>query len=131
VGLNISEHDKWHSLRLGTAADFWLLPRVKVSGEVAYLPYVKFTGVDTHIGTAAGTSPESGTGMGVQLEGTISYYVTDRLSLGVGGRYWSMWTTSGDTNFAGSGTIIPQRFAVEQAALMLQGSYKFGVGPVK
>jgi hypothetical protein len=35
-------------------------------------------------------------------------------------------TTSGETNFGGLGIIIPQKFAAEQAAFMLQGSYKFG-----
>ena len=71
-------------------------------------------------------SPEDGHGRGAQLDLTISYAVTDQFSLGVGGRYWTMATTSGDTNFGGSGIIIPQKFAAEQAALLLQGSYRFG-----
>jgi hypothetical protein len=40
-----------------------------------------------------------------------------------------MWTTSGATNFGGSGTIQPMRFATEQAALLVQGSYTFGAPP--
>jgi hypothetical protein len=39
-----------------------------------------------------------------------------------------MWTTSGDTNFGGTGEIIPMRYAAEQAHLLVQGSYKFGFG---
>jgi hypothetical protein len=46
-----------------------------------------------------------------------------------------MATTTGETNFGGLGIIIPRKFAVEQAAVMVQGSYKFGgdvcCGPLK
>jgi hypothetical protein len=40
-----------------------------------------------------------------------------------------MWTTSGTVNFGGTGIIIPMRYAVEQAALLVQGSYKFSTEP--
>lgn len=132
--LGITEDDTWKSVRLGVAADFMLLPRVKVGVDAAYLPYVWFDGTDNHVLRSL-VSPEDGHGRGAQLDLTISYAVTDQLSVGVGGRYWTMATTSGDTNFGGSGFIIPQKFAVEQAAVMLQGSYKFGetccAGPMK
>lgn len=50
-----------------------------------------------------------------------SYYLTDQFSVGVGGRYWAMWTTEGETSgFKGDA------FKAEQAALLLQASYKFG-----
>jgi len=42
------------------------------------------------------------------------------------GFYLGYWTTSGDVNFGGTGTIIPMRYAAEQAHLLVQGSYKFG-----
>jgi opacity protein-like surface antigen/outer membrane protease len=123
--LTITEDDTWKSIRLGVAADFMLLPRVKVSADAAYLPYVWFNGTDNHVLRAL-VSPEEGHGRGAQLDLTISYEITDQFSLGVGGRYWTMSTTSGETNFGGLGIIIPQKFAAEQAAFMLQGSYKFG-----
>ena len=47
----------------------------------------------------------------------LSYAATEALSVGVGGRYWSMWTTSGvvdfdfDFDFGGSGEFIPMRYA--------------------
>ncbi len=86
---------------------------------------MKFKGTDDHILRDL-VSPEDGKGIGVQLEAMLSYAVTDAFSLGVGGRYWSMWTTSGDTNFGGTGDIIPMRYAFEQAHLLVQGSYRFG-----
>jgi hypothetical protein len=58
----------------------------------------------------------------------LSHAVTDALSLGVGGRYRSMWTTEGDVNFRGTGAVRPMRYAAEQAHLLVQGSYKFGLG---
>jgi hypothetical protein len=100
-------------LRLGVAADFFVLPRVKVSIDAAYLPYVSFDGTDNHVLRVL-VSPENGNGQGAQLDLVVSYPFTDQFSLGVGGRYWSMFTTSGETNFGGTGAFIPQRFAVEQ-----------------
>jgi hypothetical protein len=50
--------------------------------------------------------------------------VTDALSIGVGGRYWSMRTTKGDVDFGGE-VVVPMRYAAEQAHLLVQGSYKF------
>jgi len=124
----ITEDDTWQALRLGVAIDVMLAPRISLAGDAAYLPYVKFKGTDDHILRNL-VSPEHGRGVGVQLEATLSYALTDAFSVGVGGRYWSMWTTSGDVNFGGTGTIIPMRYAAEQAHLLVQGSYKFGFNP--
>ena len=104
-----------------------LAQRITLSGEAAYLPYVKFTGIDDHVLRSL-RSPENGEGIGVQLEATLSYALTEALSLGIGGRYWSMWTTEGTVNFGGTGEIVPMRYAAEQAHLLVQGSYKFGIG---
>jgi len=105
-----------------------LASRFSLTGDAAYLPYVKFKGTDDHILRNL-VSPEDGKGIGVQLEATLSYAVTDAFSLGIGGRYWSVWTTNGTVNFGGTGTIIPMRYAAEQAHLLVQGSYKFGFNP--
>lgn len=99
--LTIKEHDKWQALRLGAVADLAIAPRLTLMGEAAYLPYVDFTGL-----------------------------VTEALSVGVGGRYWSMWTTDGTVNFGGTGEIIAMRYAAEQAHFLVQGSYKFGGAPI-
>ena len=123
--LGITEEDTWQSLRLGAAVDFKVVPGVRVSADAAYLPKVWFDGTDNHVLRAL-VSPEDGLGRGVQLELSVSMALTDQLSVGVGGRYWAMWTDTGQTNFGGSGFMVPQRFAAEQAAVMVQGSYKFG-----
>jgi opacity protein-like surface antigen len=126
--LAITENDRWDALRLGTAVEVVLLPRLGLKAEAAYLPYVDFTGTDDHILRAL-VSPEDGRGVGMQLEAMLSYAVTESLSLGVGGRYWSMWTTSGNVNFGGAGIIVPMRYAAEQAHLLIEGTYRFDLGP--
>ena len=126
--LALTETDTWRALRLGTAVDFSLAPRLKLSGEAAYLPYVSFTGTDDHVLRQL-LSPEDGQGIGVQLEAMLTYAITDALRVGVGGRYWSMWTTSGDVNFGGAGIFVPMQYKVEQAAVLVQGSYTFGAAP--
>ncbi|MFD0985532.1 outer membrane beta-barrel protein [Methyloligella solikamskensis] len=125
--LGISEDDTWHALRLGSAVQVDLTERLSFAGEAAYLPYVDFDGIDDHVLRSL-ISPESGRGIGVQLEATLSYAMTDAFSLGVGGRYWSMWTETGNVNFGGLGYIIPMRYASEQAQLLFQGSYRFSTG---
>ena len=37
----------------------------------------------------------------MQLESILSYMITDQFSVGVGGRYWAMWTTKAINDFAG------------------------------
>ena len=56
----------------------------------------------------------------------MSYAVTDNWNVGVGGRYSTEWTTSASTNFGGTGVIVPQRFAVEQATGFTQLLKEFG-----
>jgi opacity protein-like surface antigen len=124
--LGITEDDTWRALRLGTAVDVVIAPRLMLAADAAYLPYVQFRGTDDHVLRHL-LSPEEGNGTGVQLEAMLSYDLTDAFSLGVGGRYWSLWTNDGTVNFGGTGTIVAMRYAAEQAQLLVQGSYKFGV----
>jgi opacity protein-like surface antigen len=120
----ISEDDVWHALRLGIAADIEIVPGLRLSADAAYLPYVRFEGIDDHILRDL-VSPEAASGTGAQLELLLSYAVTQRLRLGVGARYWTMWTPDGVVNFGGI-ELVPMRYGVEQAALLAQGSYTFG-----
>ena len=98
---------------------------------------MNFNGLDTHWQRDIQFPSWSHGGQGVQLEGLLSYYVTPTFSIGVGGRYWGMWTTNGQFNCvadpAACGAITtntpPQfyRAQVEQAGAFVQASYKFGV----
>jgi len=119
----ISEDDTWRALRLGIAADIEVFPGLTLSADAAYLPYVHFDGVDDHLLRSL-ISPESANGTGAQIELSLKYALTNRLSIGVGGRYWTMWTSDGTVDFGGE-ELVPMRYAVEQAALLVQGSYTF------
>ncbi|MFI5002849.1 MAG: hypothetical protein ACHQK9_23430, partial [Reyranellales bacterium] len=91
----ISEIDTWHSARVGTSAEVKMGDRFKIGGELAWLPYVFYDGLDIHRQRNPPVYfPVQGTGHGVQAELILSYQATDALSFGVGGRYWAMWTTN-------------------------------------
>src|SRR5262249_30805869 len=129
--VRFQEIDKWHALRVGVAGEMMLADRVKLGGEVAYLPFVHFDGLDNHFRKVIVQFPAtSNGGHGVQAEALLSYYVTDRLSFGVGGRYWGLWTTDGQMRFAEVGSPPgPARFfrgAFEQAGVFVQTAYLFG-----
>lgn len=139
--LGITEDDTWQALRLGISGETMLLDRVKLSGEVAYLPYVQFNGIDTHLDRGIQFPESSNNGRGVQLEAILSYYLTPQFSVGVGGRYWALWTKTGQFNCIASPLTCdgaafvtntqPQLFrgAVEQSGVFVQASYKFGAIP--
>lgn len=120
----ITETDNWDSLRLGLSAETWLAPQWKLSADAAYLPYVKFSGVDNHWLRAL-VIDESGHGQGVQLEAMLSYYITPQFSLGIGGRYWAMWTTTGSDAFNGVPIPRSDTYRYERYGVLVQAAYKF------
>jgi hypothetical protein len=134
----ISENDKWQAMRVGISGETRLINRLRLSRDVAYLPVVNFSGVDTHFfgntGQVASINPESANkGAGVQIEAMLSYFVTSQFSVGLGGRYWALWTNNGQANrTVDDGATIsptpPQAFraTVEQAGVFVQGAYRFG-----
>lgn len=127
--LVVSENDTWNSLRVGVNGEMMVGDRLKLSGDAAYVPYLWFRGLDVHplrTDVANQNSTESGNGgHGVQLEGVLSYYLTPAFSLGVGGRYWAMWTNqNASTNIFGLQIqTLPSK--TERAGVFFQGSYKF------
>jgi len=129
----ITESDTWQGLRLGVAGEMMVTDRVKLSGDVAYLPYVTFSGVDNHFfgntGILASINPENAnSGQGVQLEAVASYYFTPELSFGLGGRYWAMWTTNGSDMRTFPVVSLPANFRAtfEQLGTFVQLAYRFG-----
>lgn len=119
----ISEFDTWHSVRTGVSAEVQIQDRIKLGGEIAYLPYVFVDALDQHRLTG-GNFPVQGTGNGVQAELVLSYRVTDALSFGIGGRYWAMWTNSAEQTTLATNVFV---INTERYGLFLQASYKFDV----
>jgi outer membrane protease len=110
----LSQENTWHSVRVGAAGEVMLAPNLKLSGDAAYLPYVRLSGADTHwlrLGIDfTGPTPETGRGHGMQFEGILSYYFSDNVSLGVGARYWRVEVPNGTAHFEDStgGAFGPQ-----------------------
>lgn len=78
-------------------------------------------------------NPNRATGgfAGAQIEAMLSYDVTERLSLGIGARYWAMWTTDASMtrSFDASGPVTPLRqhlkIETERAGIFGQALYRF------
>jgi opacity protein-like surface antigen len=117
----------WRSLRLGMVGDWYLTPRVRVTGEVAYVR-TQLDNIDLHnLRPDIKGVKEDGTGDGVQAEIVVSYAVTDALSVGVGGRYWYMRTDDGHTHFentAAGGAPQVVKYEADRYGVFLQGTYK-------
>ncbi|VTZ49888.1 conserved exported hypothetical protein [Methylocella tundrae] len=126
--LILSETEHWNSIRLGLAGDVMLTDRVKLAAEAAWLPYTKFGGVDNHwLRPDINPMTETGwKGDGLQLEASLSYFVTDRVSIGVDGRYWSLRTPTGYTQFPNSTTIQRMDFKSGLYGAFVQIGYHFG-----
>ena len=126
----ISQREDWHSLRLGVNGTLVVAPGLKLGIDAAYLPYARVSALDIHHQRTEMPSPRSpawGTGRGVQLEAILTYDITPRFSVGVGGRYWAMWAT--DVVTAGFGSPTPDQalpIREERYGTFLQASYKLG-----
>jgi hypothetical protein len=63
----------------------------------------------------------------VQAELTLTYLVTENLELGIGGRYWAMWTTSGSsTCHGGCNTSMPGVFTTSPPFAYTANTVRFG-----
>ena len=125
----LGEDDRWQSLRIGANAEVMLAPRWKLVADVAYLPYVRFDGQDYHP-LRPFLAEEWGTGVGTQVEAFLYYYVTPQFSIGAGGRYWAMWTTSGadcrePPNGACPAPLQNVQYKTERFGMLFQAAYKF------
>ncbi len=125
--LGIAEDDTWQALRVGFSAETMVTDRLKISADAAYLPYAYFSGQDDHLDRKILFPEWSDGGNGVQAEALLSYALTDRISVGVGGRYWAAWTAEGRYSCAGCITAAAD-YKTERAGVFAQTSYKFGAG---
>ena len=131
----ITEDDTWQSVRVGVNGEIMITDQLKLGADVAYLPYVQFSGVDNHLSfNPVKVFPEwANSGQGVQLEATMSYAITDQFSFGVGGRYWAMWTQNGQYTLATEyycGGACPNwgaEYKTERYGVFVQVDYR-GIG---
>jgi hypothetical protein len=137
----ITQDNNWNSLRVGLNGEVDVTRRLKLSLDGAWLPMVWLNGTDSHWlrisnlpGDFSGPIPEDGTGWGYQLEGVLSYRMTDAISVGIGGRYWHM-QTNGNTHFEGHVNGVqafpqPVNWKSDSFGVFLQTGLKFGPYPL-
>jgi hypothetical protein len=116
----------WQALRVGLSGQVSLTDRLKLTADAAYLPYVTFNWLDDHLERNL-QDQMSGQGIGVQTQAVLSYDVTDRLSVGVGGRYWAMWSTTAQRVGIPVGGLSsgPNRNTVDLLGALYTTSYRF------
>lgn len=124
--LVLSETGRWTSLRLGVVGDFALTERLTLTAEAAFLPYTRLAAFDNHwLRSDINLMAENGQGIGAQFEASLAYRLTDKLSLGAGGRFWYLATTSAKTQFPLPG--IPASalgFRSERWGAFVQAAYR-------
>jgi opacity protein-like surface antigen len=125
-----SEDMEWQAVRVGLSGQVALTDRLKLTADAAYLPYVTYSWLDDHLERDLQWQ-NWGHGIGVQTQAVLTYDVTNRLSVGIGGRYWAMWSTSGQRvtiDTSGTSAAEPTRNSIELAGAFLQTSYRFVPG---
>ncbi|AMA59921.1 hypothetical protein BCCGELA001_29180 [Bradyrhizobium sp. CCGE-LA001] len=133
-----SQDTDWNALRVGISAETTLLDRWRINADIAYLPWTDFRGRDNHLlrhSTTFDDQRGSGGGGGVQLEAALSYSITKNVSVGIGGRYWAMWTpnqrkllqTTAEAENSYPVTYGPSssNYRMERWGTFFQASYKF------
>jgi Omptin family len=137
----ITQDNNWLSLRVGLNGEADITSRLKLELDGAFLPAVWLGGTDSHWlristmrGDFNGAIPEDGFGWGYQLEGVLSYQVTDQINVGIGGRYWHM-QTSGHTHFEDhvNGFVAfpqPVDWKTDSFGVFVQTGLRFGPYPV-
>lgn len=124
--LALTETETWRGVALGLNTRMNVTPRWKVEVDAAYLPYVDRAGVDNHWARAdINAGPETGRAWGAQVEAVVSYAVTPRMRVGVGGRYWYFSTLDGAAQFPAS-SAAPVKFTADRYGAFMQASYKIG-----
>jgi opacity protein-like surface antigen len=125
--LAITETETWRGVAVGLNARVPLGDRWRLEIDAAYLPYLDMQGVDQHWNRPdINPGPEHGFGWGAQAEAIVTYALSDRWRVGVGGRYSYLTTAGAYSVFPALAQIQLQRFYTERYGGFLQASYTFG-----
>ncbi|MDA9505928.1 hypothetical protein XI09_15070 [Bradyrhizobium sp. CCBAU 11386] len=127
-----SQDTQWNAPRIGLSAETMLTERWRLSTDVAYLPWTDFKGRDYHLlrNETMFDEQRGNGGRGVQVEGVLSYFITRNFSVGVGGRYWAMWTNKRSNSLCSSYGCVGEptvlaKYSMERWGTFFQASYKF------
>lgn len=100
----------WHAVRIGVEGRFAIDDRWSVSGEFAAIPYAVVQNKDSHLlrqdGSDLGPAPnvitDSRYAYGVETEVFVNYAVTRNIEVGLGARYWGLFSRDGNVHFGPS-----------------------------
>ncbi len=125
--LALSEDDQFNSMRLGVTSEFKIAKKISVTSEAAYLPFIKFHGLDMHNARQLVGPEGANQGDGAMLEAILNYQLNDSWSMGLGGRYWTWNMHNGYIIFdflgESNSTEEPGRFNAERYGVFLQVNY--------
>jgi len=120
----ISNTASWNSFRMGLEGDYRFWSRFEAGGKVAFIPYTSLNNRDIHyLRTDLAQNPSfqmTGTGIGVNAEGTVSYMILTGLFFDLGYRFWWLNITDGQMqSFGRTGSV--STFPLVEFVSMRQG----------
>jgi opacity protein-like surface antigen/outer membrane protease len=126
--LGLGQTEYWQAARVGLGGDLMLTDRLKLAAEAVWLPYMSFVGKDNHW-SRSDINPQFDYGHGYngfQTESVLSYALTDRIDVGIGGRYWIFKAQHTSSQFPSAVSRSPESITSSRFGGFLQASYKFG-----
>jgi hypothetical protein len=103
-----------YGIRIGFDARYEFAPGFTISGEASFLPYVHLKNLDSHflrldLAPSPNIIDSAKAAIGFTAEAFINYAITRHVEIGVGARYWGVYSRRGDVWFlpAGGGLAGP------------------------
>ena len=120
----------WHALRLGVNGGVELGDGLSFTGEVAWVPYASWSLEDSHYQRVdLGPVPNilsGGHGVGLEAQGFFNYALTPNFEVGLGARYWGLFSNDGSSRFKQFSRSYPVTdFDLQRYGLLFQAKYRF------
>jgi hypothetical protein len=125
----------WHALRIGADAKIRLYDRWTISGEIAIVPWAHGSNDDSHLlrqspadlGPAPNILTRTNSGVGGAAEAFIHYTVLPHFEIGVGARYWGLFSNTGSVQFGPTFTpdFALTRFNTQRYGVLLEAKATF------
>ena len=122
--LAITQDTSWNAVRIGFNGEWRFGGGWRAGLDLAWIPWAWLNANDTHW-LRPFSAPEEGTSFSnVQIEALLGYQFTNGISVAVGGRYWRIDSSFGQSTIEG----LPQTISLNSQRWggFLQASYKFG-----
>ena len=119
----ITQETNWNAVRLGFNGE-WRWGGWISNTDLAWIPYAWLNANDTHWQRIpfdfSGPTPELGNSFNnVQIEALLRYQFQNGFSVGIGGRYWRIDSSSAQAHFKSSavGGGVPQTISLDDRAV--------------